>query len=141
MRRAKVVDEIFAYQGRNSLMGHCRVRIYTGPGLVPLVLVSECDNNPGTSITGAAPELYPRLIAKFLPGWLDQAEDLILVEHYPGHQGEWGKRQVDTFDLVTFTHWKPRIRYMSGVNHVMFGDPEWRPFGESRLRELVEDIG
>ena len=103
LQRSKVVDELYQYQGENLRPAHCRVRVYVGKDLAPVVIVTECDDNPGASITTAADTLYPRIIAKYLPGWLDQAEELILIEHYVGLGGEWGRRQRDTFDRVTFS--------------------------------------
>lgn len=92
MSRTKVVDELYQYQGINQIMAHCRIRIYTADGRAPVVVTvvaSECADNPGSSVTNAAAVLYPSLIAKYLPGWLDQADNLMLLEHYPEH---------DTFD-------------------------------------------
>ena len=51
--------------------------------------------------------LYPSLIAGYQPDWLEQAEALTLIEHYPGVGGRTGR---DTFDLVTFTIWRPNIK-------------------------------
>lgn len=84
-----------------------------------------------------ADTLYPRIIAKYLPGWLDQPEELVLIEHYIGIGGEWGRRQHDTFDRVTFSNWRPRIRQGLGQRFVAFGDPQWAHLREDRLAILV----
>lgn len=120
MGRTKVVDEIHRYRGVTLLPAHCRVRIYRADGRTPVVVVSECDDNAGASITNCAETLYPGVIAKYLPGWLDQADALTLVEHYPGVEGRGGRRDRDTFDLVTFDSWATAHPMASGrpVRHL-----------------------
>lgn len=140
MQRSKVVDEIYQYQGENLRPAHCRVRVYVGKDLAPVVIATECDDNPGASITTAADTLYPRIIAKYLPGWLDQAEELVLIEHYVGIGGEWGRRQRDSFDRVTFTDWRPRIKQLAVGKFVAFGEPEWQRLGDERVVGLVGGV-
>ncbi len=69
-----------------------------------MVIASECDDNPGGSVTHSAKVLFPSLIARYLPGWLDKADNLILIEHYPHVD-----RERDMFDQMPFSHWRPTI--------------------------------
>lgn len=137
MPRRKVVDERCDYVGFGGCASHCRVRVYAGGELRPVVVVSECDDNEGTSITNCAECLYPRVIARHLPGWLDQAEELTLIEHYPGLAGRAGRRGVDQFDVVRFASWRPRIERATGRPVVSFGAPDWRPLTPSAVADLI----
>jgi hypothetical protein len=74
--------------------------VFIEKGQPPVIIASECEDNPGQSVTNAAEVLFASAIARYLPGWLDQADGLILIEHYP---------ESDTFDLVTFSSWRPDI--------------------------------
>jgi hypothetical protein len=81
MSRRLIVDERDDYLGFHGCASHCRVRVYASDEASPVVIVSECDDNEGTSVTNCAEFLYPGIIARYLPGWLDQAEELTLIEH------------------------------------------------------------
>lgn len=139
MTRTKTLDEHFRYTGENGHQGYCRVRIYIGKDLPPVIIATEPNDNTGPSLTNSAEIVFPAIIARYLPGWLDQAEDLTLIEHYEPSHG-WGSRKADTYDQVTFTDWRPRIRQLAGGKFVSFGEPEWRHLGEAKTRELVGAI-
>ena len=136
MQRQLARDELFDYLGDNGIQARCRVRIYVGKDISTVVIASELDDNPGGSVTNQAHVLWPRLIATYLPGRLEHAEDLVLIEHYPGMDG-WGRRQRDTFDRVTFSDWTPRIRYLTAGRFVCFGEPEWRRLDEAEFEALL----
>jgi hypothetical protein len=138
--RRLIVDERYNYLGFNNCASHCRVRVYTGETASPVVVVSECDDNEGTSVTNCAEFLYPGIIARYLPGWLDQAEELTLIEHYPGLVGRNGRRGGDQFDTVSFSRWRPRVEYASGRQFVSFGAPEWRRLEPETIAELIGEI-
>lgn len=99
-------------------------------------MATECPDNPGTSVTNFADTLFPRLIAQYLPGWLDQAEDLTLIEHYPG-AGEGSLAITGTYDQVSFTSWRPRVAWQGGQKVVQFGKPVWRRIAPERVRDLL----
>ena len=52
-RRQLVHDELFTYAGYWSQDGVCRIRIFTAPDQVPVVVATELDDNRGTSVTNA----------------------------------------------------------------------------------------
>jgi hypothetical protein len=58
----------------------CHVHIDNGDGGSAVIVVSEYADYPGASVTNAAETRYPGLSAKDLLGWLDQANDITLVE-------------------------------------------------------------
>lgn len=131
MRRTKVIDEEFGFLGSNGIPAHCRIRVFTGDGLPPVMIASECEDNEGQSVTNAAEVLFASAIARYLPGWLDQADGLMLIEHYPAH---------NTFDHVSFVSWRPVIQERRGYRYVSFGSPSWQHLGEAATRDLVGEI-
>lgn len=139
MRRTKVADDTFTYGGYFDVPSQCRVRIYTGEGRPPAIVATELHNNTGTSITNCAEWLYPAIIARYLPGWLDQADGLVLIEHYPPEPGAQGHRSRDTFALVGFAHWKPIIKQEGNRKFVAFGEPRWELLDEQFFTGMVDE--
>jgi hypothetical protein len=137
MADRQLVDEIYAYRGLDGTAGRCRVRIFTPPGGPPVIVASEDDANPGPSITAAAECLYPRLIARYLPGWLDDAAQLSLIEHYPGLADEQGRRAAQTFDQVRFRDTRPRLVACGRHQVVTFAGPTWLPLTARAVAELL----
>ncbi len=139
MKRTKVVDERYSFAGYLGVPSHCRLRIFTRDGLPPVIIVSERDDNPGTSITNAADVLYPGIIARYLTGWLDQADALYIIEHYPKREGRGGETS-ETFAQVGFTSWRPVIEYRNHQKFAAFGKPTWSHISRERLLDLVDDL-
>ena len=92
-------DDVFLYRGFHACPSYCWLRIYTAPGQ-SVVLATELDENPGTSITNAAERLAMN-VARTFGLTLDS---LRWIEHYPERQGSHGRPGLpESFDLVTFT--------------------------------------
>jgi hypothetical protein len=133
----KIVYDAYPYLGTDRTIGCCRVRIFTSPALAPVVLVSARADNPGQPITAAAEILYPRIIARYLPGWLDDAERLTLIEHVPGRPDGAGHRVGQTFDQVRFGILRPVIVTSGSFLYVTFAAP-WRvPLSELAVALLL----
>lgn len=115
------------------------MRVFHGKNLAPVVIATELDQDPGQTVTNAAQVLCPGIIIKYLPGWLDQAEDLVLLEHYPAAEGR-GRRREDTLDPISCFRWKPWITHLAAGRFVSFGEPAWSTFGQERLSQRVRAI-
>lgn len=70
------------------------------------MILTELTDNPGLSISASVTTVWPQMIARFLPGWLDDAKVLWMMAHYPGGEGL-GTRRTDTFDVVRFANYRP----------------------------------
>lgn len=104
----------FEFRGLHGCHSCCALRIQRLLDGRTLVICSELEDNPGTSITNAV-EILGSVIVSHLA--LDPAK-LVWVEHYPpgpvhGKKADW--------DLVTFG----RLVH-DGVRSI-FADPSWRP--------------
>lgn len=101
-------DRLFAYRGYHGCRSECRVRIFApdagdAPGTPCLVIATELDTNPGTSVTNAAERL-----AWDVWCYLEKPEGgLAYVEHYPDRcfigQGAARRPMLkESWDLVAF---------------------------------------
>lgn len=141
MSRTKVLDVIHSYDGYYDHEGRCRVRIWQGAGLEPVVVITEPPDNPSTSITNLAEHLWPEVLAAYLPGWLEQAEHCHLIEHYPGQVERSGRRERSSFDRVAFASWTPRIGRDHGKPRVTLGEPSWQAVPRPELVALIGEDG
>jgi hypothetical protein len=136
--RAKTRDERYHFRGYWSEGGVCRVRVYQAPGLIPVAVCSELEENTNTSITNLAEVLAAEIIALFLPDRFEAEEPVIWVEHYPGRSDP--RRNTKgraEFDRVTFASWTPRVRRMGGVDRRTLGEPDWHPLPRSQVASLI----
>src|SRR6266568_1692317 len=92
-------DNIYPYTGSHDCRCHGRLRIFTAPGRA-VVIATEMDDNPGTSVTSMAGPLATQVSQAFgLP-----LETLVWIEHYPDRGFYAGKPQCpEVFAQVTFT--------------------------------------
>ena len=139
--RAKVLDTVHRFDGYYDHDGLCRVRVWSGEGHEPVVVLTELPENPSTSVTNLAEHLWPEVLARYLPGWLEQAEYAWLIEHYPGPPNRSGGRERSRFDRATFASWTPRIGRDHGRPRVTFGEPAWRPLARAELVALIGEEG
>lgn len=103
------VDEFLEYRWQgNQLVGRCRMRSFQTPiGLV--VVLDELADNPGPSVTNAAPDVI-RAAAKSLGV---DPEDAIFLEHYGDFSYVGGRGGEETFDRIrlesatkaSYQHW------------------------------------
>src|SRR3982751_791506 len=75
-------DFIYHYLGFHIPGGICRVRIYQRKGQVPIMLVSELDENRNTSITNMAEYLAAELLLRYFPDRLKERLPVLWIEHY-----------------------------------------------------------
>ena len=122
--------------------GACRVRVcqidVAGPGRVAVLLLSEpststgADTNTRTiSMTDAVPELLTHLLS-----WtLEEEVPPLVIEHRLGGCGA-----ADTFDLVTFDRWTPRIERHGGEDRVSLGTPHRERLAPADVAALLGDV-
>lgn len=111
----QITDTLYNFVGNWKSQAHCHLRIYGGdPDRPTVVIVTELESNPGTSITNAAEILAAQVVRDHD---LD-SDTLIWVEHYPDRAFVRGRPGLEErFDLVTFQRARP--------DH--FQKPEWQP--------------
>ncbi len=116
-------DRLLAFRGYHGCRSECRIRIFAPghPGGAHVVVATELDTNPGTSVTNAAERL-----AWDVWCYLEKPEGgLVWFEHYPDRcfVGQGAARRPmlrEQFDLVTFG------REGGGVGGGRFRRPRWR---------------
>ena len=119
----KTLDQTFPYLGYYDCPSQCRLRVWQEPGQVPVVLFTELDDNPGTSITNMI-----EYIAWEAFKLLERPESgMVTIEHYRDRGIVRGKPLYkEEFDLVTFT------QTASG-----FDDPCWRRISKEEVERII----
>jgi hypothetical protein len=116
----------FAYRGPLGQSSQCHLQVYEGDagtaGTLPVVIATELDDNPGTSITSAAEQIASLVWRTLLP---QAREGFIWYEHYPARPGRFPADE--TVDEVTFTPLGP----------CKLVAPEWRPSSRATVEALI----
>ena len=72
-------EQLLPFEGLHEIDGLCHVRTYERPGRMPVVIVGELDDNPGTKVRKAIPAVA-RAIQQEL---FDDGREFVLVEYRP----------------------------------------------------------
>ncbi|MGH2535616.1 MAG: hypothetical protein ACRDJW_25445 [Thermomicrobiales bacterium] len=136
--RVKTRDICYRFRGYWSEGGICRLRLYEGPGLIPVIVCTELEENTNTSVTNLAEVLAAAVIAAWLPDRFEAAETVIWLEHYPGRRDPrrniTGRAEVDR---VSFASWTLRRCFMGGVARRKLGEPSWQPLTAEEVAALI----
>jgi hypothetical protein len=119
MPMPKTHDFLYAFRGTwdHEPEGRCRVRILQADGTPPILILTELNSNPSTSVTNMVEVLTAELIAKHFPVRFEAVgeDPAIVVEHYePLQDDHTGRREKPTYDRVTFADWRPRRVWLGG---------------------------
>ena len=114
---------MFPYRGYHGCLSRCRLRVYEESGTPPVVIVTERDDNPGTSITNRA-----EYLATAVWQMLERPEaGMVWIEHYEDRALIGGKPLFkEKFDSVTFTSTSRG-----------FSDPRWKPISKAEVEILI----
>lgn len=125
------VKGILNYEGFYRRPSRCDIRVYRAgteaereADRLPVVIVTEREDNPGTSVTERI-----EVITTVLYHMLGQpAGGITIIEHYVDHAFVGGRATIkETFDLVTFT-W---TRCQGAI------DPRWLPLTKEQVEEII----
>lgn len=136
--RTKTHDERYPFRGIWRDGGVCRIRVFEAPGMAPVVICSELDENRNTSVTNLVEVLAAEVVARHFPERFEEAEPAIWIEHYPARRDP--RRNVSgrpEFDRLTFASWIPRRSLLGGVPRVALGEPEWHPLTPDDVAALI----
>lgn len=139
----KLVDERFRFRGYHDheAVGVCRVRIFERSHEPPVIVLTELPENETTSITNLAEQLWPEVIAKYLPHRFDYPEPAICIEHYPPVRNRHGHIEREaTFDQVTFARWTPHAIFRRGHSRVELGEPDWHHLPWEKVQQLIDEL-
>ncbi len=139
----KLIDEPFQFRGYydRQPIGVCHVRIYERLNEPPVVVLTELDENETTSITNLAENLWPEVLAKYLPQRFDYPEPAICIEHYPPVKNRNGHiEQAATFDQVTFARWQPKAVIRHGITRIELGEPDWHALSLEQVKALTGEL-
>lgn len=100
------IDVTHQYKGLTGLPSRCRIRLWGLPqGVVPpstlLVLVTELEDNPGSSISTMAVSLATEITRAYTSP-LGPTPALLWVEHYPASRSARGQIYAEEFARVEF---------------------------------------
>ena len=116
--------------------GRCRVRVFLpdeDPDRdAPVIVCTELANNPGQSVTNAAPRIAAEVIQD-----LFLAIPVVWIEHYEdGARGT--PEDPETFDLVVFEDYRPRavVDAFDGPA-TEIGPASWRALDRGAAEALV----
>jgi hypothetical protein len=142
----KAVDVIHRFRGvwDHEPEAICRLRIFQEPGRTPVVVCSELDENPSTSVTNMAEILAAEVIAQYFPTRFEELEPVIWIEHYPGFEDQRrGTRQPPQYDRLGFASWSPHRVWLGAQARLSLGEPDWRPLPIHEVAHLIgrEEVG
>lgn len=121
----KTLDQTFPYRGYFGCESRCRLRVWQEDGKPPVVLFTELDENPGTSITNVIEDIAWEAFKL-----LERPEcGIQVIEHYRDRGIVRGKPMYkEEFDVVTFT------QIASG-----FDDPCWRRISKEEMERIIDE--
>jgi len=123
----KTHDYRHHYRGYWTEGGMCRIRVYQGTSLSPVVICSQLPENKNTSVTNMAEYLAAEVIERH-----GLAIHLTWIEHYPEHLGE-----MSEWSLVEFSSWEIREVVLGGIGRPRIGTPRWSYVSTEQVGELV----
>jgi hypothetical protein len=131
--------EGFEYRGFHGCKCSCDLEIVERSDGRTLVITTEREDNPGTSITNVAEHLASYVCDCFGI----EPEKLIWIEHY-GYPDPLHPKRPRTYDLVTFERqppeqilWSPAVLSSKPDGWPgYFDEPEWQPMEEETWREF-----
>jgi hypothetical protein len=139
----KIVDTTYAFRGTwdREPEGRCRVRILDRQALPPILVLTELNDNPSTSVTNLAEVLVAELIARYMPHRFEVVDEdpAFVIEHYEPMQDGRGRRGKPTYDRVLFTSWVPRKVWLGGRERLSLSEPDWRHLPDHEVRALLGD--
>ncbi|QIN81067.1 hypothetical protein GBA65_21760 (plasmid) [Rubrobacter marinus] len=131
-------DVVLPYRGPNGSRSKCRVRIYEPDDSArdaPVVILSRLADNPGASVTNAAPLVAAEVISLFaLTRWGGPSP--VFVEHYD-RGGRDAREDRDEFALVAFSHHEVRAQKRAGVSYGTLGEPSLSHLDRAAVESLV----
>ena len=131
--------ERFEFRGFHGCKCVCDLELFPISDGRTVVIATERDDNPGTSITNVAEHLASYVCDSF---GIDP-EHLVWIEHY-GYPDRVNPKRAREYDLVTFSRRKPeRIQWSEAVLRSKpsgwpghFDEPQWRPMKEEDWRDF-----
>lgn len=123
-------DERFEYRGFHNCPSVCRLRVYEEDGKAPVALVTELEDNVGTSVTNMAEHLASA-VWKMLER---PALGLVWIEHYEDRAHIGGRPTLkEHFDHVTFEPRSDAFGILTG-----FGEPHWQRISKTDVETLLD---
>ena len=120
----------------------CRIEVYTTEGQPPLIVATEFPENENTSITNVAEYVAAEVVERYLTS--DQLEGhdppFLWVEHYPATEAHGRRGRDETWDLVTFVHYRRQQTMQHsrpGGWRYTLGEADWRHLGRQGFEGLV----
>lgn len=92
-----------------------------------------------TSVTNLAEYLTPELIRRHFPHRFEAIPPAIFLEHYvEEHMPHGWLGRKATWDRLTYGSWAaPRRVWLSGQEHLIYGEPEWQHLPEHDVAALI----
>lgn len=120
--------------------GTCRIRIFEGAGRPPVVVCSQIESAPGTSVCSVAEYLAAEVVGRYFPSRFDEPEPVVWLEHHPCCEDR-RRRGAARLDVarVTFASWKPTIIRDGRGWRAKLGHPTWTPLSAEDLPSLIGD--
>jgi len=116
-------DRLLEYRGYHGCKSECRIRLYEGEGKPPVVIATELDSNPGTSVTNRA-----EAIAHLMWQYLERPPaGMVFIENYPDRCFIGDRPMMrESFDLVSFEWGSGRPE-----------KPVWRRISRSQVETIL----
>ena len=141
-RYEQLIFDQFRFRGFHGQEAFCRLEILPIADGRTVVIATELEDNPGTSITNVAEHLASHVCDQFQ---IDP-QRLVWIEHY-GYASPAGSKDPRTYDLVTFERrppegvvWAPAVlRSKPDGWPGYFDEPDWRVMTDADWKSLGLD--
>ena len=138
----KLLDTTHQYRGYHTDGAVCRIEVYVAAGLPPLVVATELPENANTSVTNLAEYLAAEVLERYLTADLTAGHDppFICLEHYPPTEAYGRRGHDETWDLVTFSHYRRELTRQNARPpgwRYRIGEPDWRHLSRQELEALL----
>lgn len=131
------IDTRHSFRGFWDDGGVCRVRIYEADDSPPVVVVTELADNQNTSITNLIEHLAPEIVKAHLPHRRHESPPAVFLEHYGEILNARRRRSGPSVSRVSFTHMRPVIVSLNGVDRLSYGHPSWAHLDTVSLSALI----
>lgn len=114
-RYQRIVIDRYHYRGFHGCQSWCELEILSMGDMRTVVIATEVEDNPGTSVTNCAEDLAHWVCIGFE---IDPSR-LIWIEHY-GYPSPMNPQEPRTYDVV-------RFEILPSGHDAIFAHPAWRP--------------
>jgi len=136
-RPTLTLDQLHHFRGFWEDGGVCRLRIFEREDYPPVIVLSELKENENTSITNIIEHLAPEIVKQYLSHRLHESPPATFLEHYDAILNARRRRAGPSVARVSFSHFRPTIVNLGGIDRLSYGNPTWAQLDAGMLAAFI----